>query len=77
MRIEHDLAFPVLSDPQLDVIRAYGLDHAKGGLHDADVAVPAHVLVDSDGRIAWRRVSSKIQDRPDPLDVLMQIARVR
>lgn len=65
-----DLPFRVLSDPDAGVARAYGLLHARGGPGGKDVALPAHVLLGRDRRIAWRHVAHRIQDRPSPADVL-------
>jgi len=66
------LAFPILCDESRDVIRAYGLLHENGG-PTGDVAIPAHVLIDRSGRIVWKQVSSRIQDRPDPRLVVEKI----
>jgi peroxiredoxin len=42
------LAFPILSDPDLRTVDAYGLRHAAG--HDGeDIALSASVLIDADG----------------------------
>ncbi len=60
------LPFPILSDPDLAVIDAYGLRHAGGGPDGGDIAIPAHFLIGAEGRIRWKRVASRIQDRSDP-----------
>lgn len=67
------LDFPVLCDVQRRVIRDYGLVHAGGAPDGGDIAVPAHMLIGRDGRIVWRRVSGRVQDRPVPEEVLKQI----
>ncbi len=67
------LGFDVLCDTDRKIINAFGLVHQGGGLDGGDVAVPAHVLIDSTGRIAWRHVARKIQDRPHPATVLQAI----
>ena len=68
----NDLPFAILCDTQREVVRAYGLLHEKGG-RTGDIAIPAHVLIDRDGRIVWRRRSERVQDRPDPRDVLERL----
>lgn len=73
LRIDDDLPFRVLSDPEARVARAYGLLHAHGGPGGGDVALPAHVLLGRDRRIAWRHVAHRIQDRPAVADVLAAI----
>ena len=66
---KHKLNFSILSDEKHEVIRAYGLYHTGGSPDSKDVAVPAHVLIDRSGRIAWRRKATMVQDRPDPAEV--------
>jgi len=60
------LAFPILSDQDRKVTAGFGLLHKGGGPGYSDIPVPAHVLVDRDGRIIWRHIAIRIQDRPDP-----------
>lgn len=67
------LRFPLLSDTERTAIRAYGLVHAGGGPGGEDVALPAQFLIGRDGRILWRRLAGRIQDRPDPRAVLEHI----
>ena len=67
------LEFPILADIDRKVIAAFGLVHEGAGPHGRDIALPAHVLIDRQGRIAWRHVAKRIQDRPNPKDVLEQI----
>ena len=71
---KNSLNFSILSDVDREVIRLYGLFHAKGAPDGSDIAIPAMFLVDREGRIVWRRVSSRIQDRADPQVVLAKIA---
>lgn len=65
--------FPLLADPELSVIREFGLFHGGAGPGGVDAAVPAHVLVAPSGRVAWRYVSRKVQDRPAPGDDLAAV----
>ncbi|RJP34287.1 MAG: hypothetical protein C4547_11240 [Phycisphaerales bacterium] len=67
------LPFPILADQEQTLIGALGLVHAGGGPGGADIAIPAHVLVDRQGRILWRYVSDKVQNRLDPSDVLEHV----
>ena len=60
------LPFAVLSDAERVAIRAYGLVHEGGGPGGETIAVPAELLVRSDGTIAWRHVARLITDRADP-----------
>lgn len=72
----HKLPFPILSDESRAVLRQYGVLHAGGGPGRSDIAVPAHVLIDRGGAIRWTRVSTLIQDRPDPKEVMAQIEKL-
>ncbi len=67
------LTFPLLSDAKHTTIDEYGLVHRGGGPGGEDIAIPAQFLVDRDGRILWRRIAGRIQDRPDPRDVVQTI----
>jgi len=67
------LGYEFLSDPDASVIRAYGLLHAGGGPEGGDISVPANFLVRSDGSIAWRFVSTHVQSRISPDEVLSAV----
>lgn len=64
--VRERLNFPILCDTERKVIGAYGLVHKGGGLDGSDIAIPALVLVGPDGRILYRHVSTRTQDRLDP-----------
>lgn len=59
------LTFPVLCDPTRAAVEAYGV-------HDRahDIALPATVILDRQGRVAWKYVGESIVDRPDEAAVL-------
>lgn len=54
-----DVKFPLLSDPQLKVISAYGV-----AMQGEDIAVPSVFLVRDDGRVVWQKVGDTMADRP-------------
>ncbi len=58
------LAFPILSDPDLHTIDAYGLRHRGGGPEGHDIAHSASVLVDGDGIVRWTFVTRNVRVRP-------------
>jgi hypothetical protein len=58
------------------VIGAYGLTHEGGGLDGETIAVPAQLLVRSNGTIAWRHVARFITDRVDPRETRAAIERL-
>ena len=66
------LAYPLLSDPDGATIRAYGVWH-----EDKKIALPAIVVVDREGIIRWRRVSTSVLDRPEEDEVLEVVRGLR
>ena len=70
---EQQLSFPILSDSSLTLANTLGILHDGGAPGGGPTLVPAHVLVTTDGRIAWRYVSALIQDRPDPENVFSAV----
>jgi peroxiredoxin len=59
------LRFPLLSDPKMKVITAYGVADA-----DKEISVPAVFVVDGKRRIHYRHVGESITDRPEVEAVL-------
>jgi len=59
--------FPLLSDPDMTVINAYGV-----AMKGQDIAVPAVFVVRPDGHISWRYIGESVTDRPLWKDVLDQ-----
>ncbi|MCO5164762.1 MAG: redoxin domain-containing protein [Planctomycetes bacterium] len=67
---EDRLSFPLLSDADLAVCKAYGVHDAAHGM-----ALPAVVVVHAeDGTVRWTRVGESIADRPT-LDELLEVVR--
>ena len=67
------IAFPLLGDPDLHVIDAYGLRHPGGGPDGADIAHSASILIDRDGVVRWTYVTRNVRVRPTPATVLAAI----
>ena len=65
--------FPILSDPKAEVIRSYGVLHARAGMNDQDIARPAEFLVDAAGVIRWVNLTEDIRVRARPENVLRAI----
>ena len=68
--------FPLLSDPNAQVIRQYGLLHPKGGEDGKDIARPAEFLVDSRGIIRWVNLTDDFRVRARPEAVLEAINNI-
>ena len=71
------LDFSILCDTQRRVIGEYGLVHEGGGPDGTDIAVPAHILIDAEGRIVWRFVSRRVQDRPHRDEVVKAVRSLK
>jgi peroxiredoxin len=65
--------FTILSDPGAHVIRTYGLVHPSAGMEGDDIALDTTLLVDTDGRERWRRVSETLPDLPTAEEILTRI----
>ncbi len=68
------IEYPLLADPELALIDAYGLRHVNGGMDGSDIARPAVFLIDTAGRIAWREFTDNYRIRLRPQQLLDQIA---
>jgi peroxiredoxin len=68
-----DLHYPILADPDLHAIDAYGLRHAGAGPDGRDVAHSASVLIDGAGIVRWKSVTENFRVRPTPAGVLAAI----
>ena len=58
------VAFPLLSDPSGETLRAYGLYMAKH--KETEYGEPALCIVDKDGEVAYSVISSESKGLPDP-----------
>ena len=67
------LAYPILADPELRTIDAYGLRHEHAGPDGADIARSASVLIDADGVVRWTFVTTNVRVRPTPDDVIAAV----
>lgn len=63
------LPFSILSDREHKTISEYGLVHGHGG-GERDIAIPATIIVDRDGKIVWRHIAARVTDRPEASEVL-------
>jgi len=68
--------FDLLSDPQAQVIRQFGVLHPKGGEDGQDIARPAEFLVDAAGTIRWVKLTDDLKVRARPEEVLQAIDRL-
>ncbi len=59
------LSFPLLSDPNLAVIRAYGVADESN-----EIAWPAVFLIDRDRTIKWRSAAIAVGTRPSASDII-------
>jgi len=64
LRRKASLTFTFLSDPNLDVIRRYGLLHAGVGPDGHAISRPAELLVDRSGTVRWQNFTEDVRVRP-------------
>jgi peroxiredoxin len=62
--------FPLLSDPNAEVIRRYDLVHAGAGENGHDIARPAEFLLDSSGTVRWLNLTENYWVRARPEQIL-------
>lgn len=72
-----NLDFPVLSDPEMKVIDAFGVRHARGKPGGGDIARPAAFLVDREGKIVWRFLTDNWRVRLRAGDAIDAIGRMQ
>jgi peroxiredoxin len=69
------LTFPLLSDPEMKVIRPYDLQHIRGH-NGADIARPAEFLIDHTGRVRWLNLTDDIRVRATGEQVIREADRL-
>jgi len=67
------LDFRILSDPDLALTRALGLEHAGMGPGGTDVPRPATLIV-REGAIRWRHLTDNWRVRPRPETILAALS---
>ncbi len=68
------IEYPLLADPDLTAIDAYGVRHPEGMI--TDIARPATFLIDRQGRVAWRDLTDNWRVRVRPERVLEQVKAI-
>ncbi len=69
------IGFPLLADPDLEAVDAYGVRHPSGGMGGHDIARPATFLIDRGGRIVWRELTDNWRIRLRPERLLEQLVK--
>jgi peroxiredoxin len=66
-----------LSDPNLDVIRRYDLQHIGGGPDGQDISRPAEFLLDRSGIVRWENFTEDIRIRPRAQEMLAAARKIQ
>ncbi len=66
------LGYPILADPALAMIDAYGLRH-RNAHEGRDIAHSASVLIDGEGIVRWTVVGDNLRVRPRPSTILAAV----
>ncbi len=69
------IGYRMLSDPDLQVIDAYGVRHEEGGLA-GDIARPATFIIDREGTVVWRDLTENWRIRVRPDAILNELAKI-
>lgn len=69
MRESTGAEFDVLSDPEGRMLDLFGVRHV-GGKGAEDIAQSASFLIDSNGKVVWRRIAENYRVRPKPSEIL-------
>ena len=77
LRRKASLTFTFLSDPNLDVIRRYGLLHAAAGPDGHDISRPAEFLIDRSGIVRWENFTEDVRVRPRAQEMLAVVRAVQ
>lgn len=70
------LAFPILSDGENTVIQAWGVVDKEGGIGGVDIARPSTFILDSEGVIRWRDLTTNWRIRSSPDEIIEAIHRM-
>ena len=70
------LDFAILSDGDRETITAYGLLHEGASIDGGDIARPATLILDADGRVQWRNLTENWRVRVRPEAVIEALQRV-
>ncbi len=73
LRAKAGYTFPVLCDPQTEVIRRYDLLDAGAGPEGSDIARPAEFYLDPSGTVRWRLLTPSYAARARPEQILKAI----
>ena len=69
---ELGIPFPILYDPSTATPEAYKVYNLRGD----GLSAPATFIVDRDGVITWKRVSTEISHRPSVDLILRQLSKI-
>ena len=68
------LEFPLLSDPELQAIEAYGLRHEGADpFSGGDIARPAVFLIGENGKVLWKDLTDNWRVRVRPETILEKL----
>ena len=62
--------YSLLSDPNAEVIRRYGVLHKGAGIAGHDIARPAEFLLDAAGTVRWVNLTGDLRVRARPEQIL-------
>ena len=70
------LDFPILSDAENMVIQVWGVVDKEGGIGGGDIARPGTYILDAEGVIRWKDLTSNWRIRSSPEEIIEAIHRM-
>lgn len=70
------LSYPILSDPDLEAITAFGVGHEEG-MMGKDIARPAVFIIDPEGQVAWKAITDNWRVRVTPERIIEALDSLR
>ena len=68
-----DLGFPILVDPEAEVIHSYGVyDLLNDGY-----ATPSTFIIDKNGNVRWKYIGRNYYDRPSNQQIIAQLRQIQ
>ncbi len=68
---ERPLGFPLLCDPSRAAVKAFGVYDSEH-----DIALPAVLILNRDGKIVWKYVGDNMTDRPAEDAIVAELRRL-
>jgi peroxiredoxin len=73
-KAKREIPFPILDDSALEVIRGWGLEDELDPVQE-HIPYPTTYIIDKGGRVHWRRLGQRPDDRPTPGEIMAALPK--